>query len=97
MTPLGLDAVVVRDEDLLSADVGEAVVILQLESNAYLHTEGVGADLWQRLEHPLRIGDLIEALVAEYDVPPDECATDVLAFLERARAEGLIRVVAAGA
>jgi len=96
MTKLNLDSVVVRNEGLMSADVGQAVVILHMDQSSYFDTEGVGADLWRLLESPVRIRALLEEMQTRYSVAADDCARDVLAFLENALNEGLIKTEEAG-
>lgn len=76
----------------MSADVGTAVVILHVDQSSYFDTEGVGADLWRRLELPVRVQTLVDDLVTTYAVSADNCQRDVLSFLEQALSEGIIRV-----
>jgi hypothetical protein len=71
------------------------VVILHLGRSAYYDTDRIGADIWQRLQQPVRVRDLCQAIQAEYDVALSVCQEDVLAFLEDARREGLIRIMPA--
>jgi hypothetical protein len=68
--------------------------MLHVEKNAYYDTDAIGADIWRRLESPTRVGDLCAALVQRYDVQPEQCEADVLAFLRDAYREGVIRVAA---
>ena len=88
-----LETTVARSDTLVSAEVGEELVMLHLEKNAYYDTDATGADIWRRLASPVRVGDLRDDLLKSYEVDPQTCADDVLTFLSEAYREGLIRVV----
>lgn len=83
----------VRQESTLAcAEVGEDLVMLHLERNAYYDTDAIGADIWRRMAEPVVVGELCEALVDVYDVDAETCVRDVLAFLEDAHREGVVHV-----
>ena len=88
-----LNTVVARNEALLSAEVGAEVVMLHVENNAYYDTDAIGADIWRRLTQPLRVRDLCAELLQSYRVDRETCEGDVLAFLNDARSEGVVRIV----
>lgn len=88
-----LDTTVAQSETLVSADIGEEVVMLHLENNAYYDTDAIGTDIWHRLAQPMTVHVLCAALVQAYDVDVEICQADVLAFLNAAYQEGVIRIV----
>ena len=92
-TIITLDTTVAQAETLVSADVGEEVVILHIENNAYYDTDPIGAEIWHRLVQPMSVRALCTALVQAYEVDTEACQADVLAFLNGAYAEGVIRIV----
>jgi len=90
---LSSEARVVREASLLSAEIGTEIVVLDPEEGAYYDTDAVGADVWRLVAQPIRIADLCKALQEMYEVDPATCEADVLAFLEAARSDNLIRVL----
>ena len=70
-----------RDGDWLSATVGDDLVMMSAAEGNYLRLSAVGARVWELLEEPRSRDDLHAALVAEYDVAPDECRKAVDDFL----------------
>jgi hypothetical protein len=87
---LTLDDTLVASEDQVSADLSGEVVILGMKEGAYFGVEVVGARIWELLQTPRRLGDVVATLTAEYSVPPDQCAADVLAFVEDLAGRGLV-------
>jgi len=88
-----IDTVVSCSTSLVSADVGDELVLLHVEKNAYYDTDAIGADIWHQLEQPVRVRDLCDRLVGKYDVDPETCQRDVLTFLSEALREEVVRVV----
>lgn len=87
---LTLESRVKQNPAVLSAVVGEAVVLLHAERNSYYDTESVGARLWQQMSEPATVAELCRRLIEEYDVDEATCQSDVLAFLEDALTEGIV-------
>jgi hypothetical protein len=91
--PLSLAAVVIRAGGFLSAEIDHEVVALSIEHGTCYGLNRVGSRVWTLLASPLRIRDLIETLLTEYQVDPDICERQVLDLLEELRAESLITTV----
>jgi hypothetical protein len=87
-----LDSLVVRNESLLAAEVGSDLVMLHVEKNAYYDTDAVGAEIWRRLNAPVRVSELCAALLERYDIDRSTCEADVLTFLREAHREDVIRI-----
>lgn len=88
-----LETVVAGGTSLVSADVGEDLVLLHVEKNAYYDTDAIGANIWHQLAQPVRVRDLCDRLVDAYEVDAETCQRDVLAFLREALLEDVVRVV----
>lgn len=56
----------------------------------------IASRLWELLEHPVTRARLIEVILQEYDVSPDEAARDVAEFVDDLRAASLIESVTDG-
>jgi hypothetical protein len=89
---IGLKTVVVASKDNVSCALGAEAAILNMGSGIYYGLDPVGAHIWGLLEQPHSVEDLRAAVVAEYEVEPERCEADLLALLEKLRAEGLIEV-----
>lgn len=72
--------VVVRDE-VLSAEAGGDVVVMDPQTGSYFTFEGVGSDIWRRIGAPIAVSTLCDGLLQDYDAPADEIRTATLAFL----------------
>jgi len=95
--PLTLDSVIARVSDVTSAEVDDELLMMRLESDAYFGLDDIGARIWAMLEQPVSVGAVCGALVAEYDVTPEQCQRDVLHFLGDLAEKGLVHEPGAGA
>ena len=92
MSPITEETTVVRAEKLLAANLDEETILMSIEKGAYYGMEQTARRIWELVETPRTVADLCRQLAEEYDVEPEVCRRDVLAFLEELRSEGLIVV-----
>lgn len=69
-------------EQLATPLLDEGLVILALETEQFHTLNGVGALLWRLLDRPRTEHELVELVTTHYDIAWDECADDVLGFLD---------------
>lgn len=87
---------VVATDDQVSTTVGDEVVILGMKDGMYYGLDAVGARVWPMLEAPARVADIVDALVAEFEVDSGTCERDLLVLLEDLVGRGLAREVLGG-
>lgn len=87
---LSPDDTIVVSKDQVAADLSGEVVILGMSEGAYFSVSEVAARVWALLQTPRRLGDVVDILMSEYDVPADQCTVEVLAFVEDLAARGLV-------
>jgi hypothetical protein len=95
LPPLGLFSVVVRSPDQVSGALDGKVVLLSIENGEYYNLNEVGSRIWELLEQPVAVADLVARLQVEFDVDRGTCEREALAFLEQLRHDNLLRVTAA--
>lgn len=76
------DTVISRSETLLSNNLGDDVVMMDIEQGAYYGLEEVAARIWELTEKPVSVASICETLTAEYDVPKQKCEQEVEKFLD---------------
>jgi len=82
---LNLDAVVWRE-------VGDELLILELDTATYLTVNGSARLLWSRLEEGATLADLVDCLVVRYGISQDQAHLDVGEFLSDLEGRSLVRV-----
>ncbi len=86
----------VARDDVLSCEVGEdSAVLLDPTAGVYLGVDGPAALMWAMLAQPVSVAALCDAVQRDFEVTPERCEADVLAFVEDLRQRGLVSVVTA--
>jgi Coenzyme PQQ synthesis protein D (PqqD) len=76
----------------VSCDLINEVLILDLSSGVYFGLEGVGSVLWQYIQEPRTVQQVVDHLMSQYDVSRETCETQTVGFLEDLAKHGLIAV-----
>ena len=88
-----LDDRVEFSEDVIAQQVGEEMVLLDLEAGVYYGLDPVGRRIWELLTEHGRLRVVFETMVEEYDVTPEALQQDLLQLVQELQARGLTQVV----
>ena len=89
---LSENSIVAAVKDQVSCDLGGESAILNMKNGVYYSLDPVGARVWNLVQQPKSVRDIRETLLAEYDVEPQRCGSDLFGLLERLLSEGLIEL-----
>ena len=89
---LKLDCIVQRDPDVIAAEADQDLVMVSIANGAYYGVSDVAREIWEAIEHPKKISDLIDDLAATYNVDRSSCEEQTLSFLEDLLTERLLQV-----
>jgi hypothetical protein len=89
---ISLKTIVSQKEGNIVSNMGGEKVMLSVQNGKYYNLGEIGGVIWDKIEKPLTINQLVLALTAEYDVNQSECEEQVLSFLEKLVTEGLVEV-----
>ena len=89
---LNPESVVQRDHDVIAAEADQDVVMVSIANGLYYAVSDIARDIWETIDRPKKISDLIDGLTATYNVDRHRCEEETLSFLEDLRTEGLLQV-----
>ena len=96
MMKLTKESVLAVSPDQVSADLssglGKEVVILDLKDGIYYELNEVGAHIWGLIQQPNSVQAILDSLLEEYDVSPEQCEADLLALAEDMIRRGLVEI-----
>ena len=87
---ISLESIVVATGEPAVASLGHETVILDLRRGIYYSVDAVGSRIWPLLQKPIQVRDVRDRLLEQYDVVPDDCERDLLAFLKELAANELV-------
>ena len=64
-------------------DLAGEKVMIDFDSGKYFMIKGAGNDIWELLQEETTPAIIIDTLLKEYDVTPEECEKSVMSFLEK--------------
>ncbi len=90
MPSIGFESKISRATGFTTAAVQNELMMLNVEQGNYYSLDPIAAEIWKMLEMPMQVEEIIEQLLKRYDVSPDQCRADVLAFLGEMQGNGMI-------
>ena len=76
--------------DQVSCDLGGEAAILNLRNGTYYGLDPVGALIWNTIQTPKSIDQIVEAVMAEFEVDRERCEDDVRRLIGNLREQGLV-------
>src|SRR6266436_8974145 len=78
-----LDSWVVRSPEPIAAEVGDGLVMLSVQEGKYFSLNPTAAAIWRRLESPMRVGELCDHIVEEFDTTREHAIQAVPGFVAK--------------
>ncbi|MEJ2418284.1 MAG: PqqD family peptide modification chaperone [Exilibacterium sp.] len=91
--PITRESMIVRSPDIVFANIEDEVVMMSLESSAYLGLDDIGSRIWAGIETPTRVENLCRDLMRRYEIGLEQCLDDVISFLTELEASKAIQLV----
>lgn len=79
-----------RSDEILTAPLDDSLLMMSVEQGKYFGLNGAGPRIWELLEQAMTEDELVEALLAEYEVTREVCAAEVAVFLAGLRERHLL-------
>ena len=76
-----LQSVISRNPVIIHSAMDDEVVMMSVDQGLFFGVDKIGTHIWNILETPAKVEELIEKLVDHYDVEPELCKNDTLLFL----------------
>lgn len=87
-----LDSTISYNPDILTSDMGDEVVMLNILNSEYYGLDSVGCFIWQSIENSITISDLVDKLLLEFAIDRETCINEVSVFLQELHQQGLIQI-----
>ncbi|MEE4330987.1 MAG: lasso peptide biosynthesis PqqD family chaperone [Wenzhouxiangella sp.] len=90
---LNPESTVQRSSEPLQAGLDDEVVMMSVEKGSYYGLDPVGARIWELIESPKRISQVVDDLIETYEVDREVCERETLAFMQSLIDEDLAQIV----
>jgi len=89
---LTLNSIIQRDPEVIFSEADKDLIMVSIPSGCYYGLSHVAREIWDAIERPKRVSDLVGGLTARYDVSSSLCEQQTLSFLQALLDEGLLQV-----
>jgi hypothetical protein len=89
---LNLNSRIQVSEDQVSSSVAGEAVILNLKTGTYHSLNPVGARIWQLIQEPKTVREILNTLCTEYDVDVNVCEQDLQDLITKLEVAQLIEI-----
>lgn len=78
--------------DQVSCELDEETAILDMKTGVYYGLDPVGARIWELIQQPQTVAEVVAQLLDEYDVDAEQCTQDVIMLLSQLHERELIEI-----
>ena len=75
------NTIIKRIEDILASDVDGEKVMMSIKRGEYYGLAKTGTFIWDHIEKPIQISDLITLITNKFEVSREKCFNDIKPFL----------------
>jgi len=94
VTPqLKATSILVAAKEHISSKLGDGIVMLGLRSGFYYSLNASGAKIWEMVQSPRSISEIVTALQALYETDSERILQDVLYAVKDMLSHGLLEIV----
>ena len=78
---VNLQSVISRNPEIIHSAMDGEVVMMSVDQGLFFGIDTIGIHIWNLLETPVKVEELIEKLMSRYKVEKADCENDTLLFL----------------
>jgi len=86
------ESVISQIEEIVASNIDGETVMMSVENGKYYGLDDTGSRIWELIERPVRVSDLIDRLLERFDVDRETCEKDVLKFLSELNDDRIVAV-----
>ncbi|MCS0788056.1 lasso peptide biosynthesis PqqD family chaperone [Cytobacillus firmus] len=90
---ISLSQEITQRKGTIASDMGGEKVMLSVKNGKYYNLGKVGGEIWDLLDGPIEVNQMVSALMSIYEVQQEDCEEQVISFLNHLYNEGLIEIV----
>jgi hypothetical protein len=89
---LTLNSIIQREPEVMAAEADQDLIMVSIATGYYYGISNVAREIWDAIERPKRVSDLVHDLTTTYHIDPPSCEDQTLSFLKALLEEGLVQV-----
>ncbi len=86
------ETIISQIEEIVASGIDGETVMMSVENGKYYGLDDIGSRIWELIERPVKVSDLIDTLLERFDVDRETCERDVLKFLNGLNEDKILAV-----
>ena len=78
---LSKDSILKKTDEIVESDIDGETVMMSIENGEYYGLDSVGSHIWELIQSPIKVSELVDTLLEKYNVDHNTCESDVMEFL----------------
>jgi hypothetical protein len=83
MININMNTIVIQSSEIDTTDIDGEKAMMNLKKGQYFVLNGVGSRIWDIINRPCYVKEIVSDLMKEYDVDKETCEQNTLEFLGR--------------
>lgn len=83
----------VANDSVFSSQVGDEIALMNQETSKYFTLNNTGALIWEVLQTPSTLPEIVQTISEKYSVDPSVCEQDVKAVLNHMKESKLVKEI----
>jgi hypothetical protein len=92
MTEMKNDSIIYRQTDIVFNKLDDEIVMMSIKNGEYYGLDNIGSRIWEIIENPVSVTQIVDILKDEFNVTADQCKIDVNEFLDMLLKKNLIQI-----
>ena len=89
---LNINNTIARNDSIVDAQIDGEIVMMDINNGEYYGLDVIAARIWELMASPKIVSEICEILQQEYKVSEEKCQKDVLGFIDKMIAKGVITI-----
>ncbi|OPJ62713.1 lasso peptide biosynthesis PqqD family chaperone [Clostridium oryzae] len=87
-----MTSIITQKNGLDTADLDGEAVMMDMDRGKYYNFNIVGSRIWQLIEKPISIREIVDELLKEFDIDQETCEAAVMKFVDRLVDDELVKI-----
>lgn len=92
MKEITKNSVIERNPDMLASAIDDELVLLSVSNSKYYGMDDIGTEIWNKLDKATKVEDIVEQILAEYDIQKTKLENDIIEYLKELSKNNIIKV-----
>ena len=93
MTELSRSSKIVVSKEVVSCDLGGETAMLDMKEGIYYGLNEIGTIIWEYIQKPITIQEIIDKILEEYEVDDETCYADVVELIDQMVENKLVEII----